>query len=143
MRKLNYEKITTEKFLKEYKGENKSNTHISTCVRVLDELLGGLSKGKITSILGWTGTFKSTMALNISYAAQVQGLNTLYLSLEMSKYDVFANLLSRHSNQFKYKINIPHFDLKKKKLSNAALDYLEKQIIPDYEELPRKNLHSR
>lgn len=81
--------------------------------------------------------------MNIAYSAQVQGLNTLYLSLEMSKYDVFADVLSRHSNQFKYKINIPHFDLKKRELTNGAFEYLEKIIIPDYDKLPRKNLYSR
>lgn len=54
MQQLNYQKITSEKFVKEYKEENKEKTHISTCVMALDKILGGLSKGKITSILGWT-----------------------------------------------------------------------------------------
>ena len=139
--KESYQKFTTEKFLQEYKSKNKYDTCISTCVEQLDNILGGIPKGKVTSILGWTSCFKSTWAINIAYKAQMQGLNTLYLSLEMGEYDVLANLLSRHSNQLKYKYNLAHCDLKRKELREHELEYLESTIIPDYNKLERKSLY--
>ena len=133
-----YDELTDEQYLSICKGENIQKSNISTCVRVLDENLGGIQKGRLTSILGWTGSFKSTWALNIAYAAQLQGMNTLYLSLEMAKYDVRSSLYSRHSNQNKFEIQIPHLDLKQKKSSKKDLEYLETKIIPDYNELTGK-----
>lgn len=124
-------------FLKIYK-RNYTHTNISTCVRQLDELLGGLQKGKLTSILGFTGCFKTTWALNIAYAGQLEGLNTLYLSLEVTKFDVLSNLLSRHSNQPKFEHQIPHMDLKQRKLSLEKEKYLEDIIWPDYDTLRGK-----
>lgn len=133
-----YDELTDDKYLTILTGEKTEKSNISTCVRVLDENLGGLQKGKLTSILGWTGSFKTTMALNISYAAQLQGMNTLYLSLEVSKFDVLSNLYSRHSNQKKFEVQIPHLDLKKRSLNKEELDYLKDKIIPDYNELTGK-----
>lgn len=138
-----YKNITSKDFLEKCKGECQNQSYISTCVRELDKKICGIPKGKITSILGATGCLKSTMATNIAYAAQLQGLNTLYLSLEMVKYNVLSNLLSRHSNQDKFKGKIEHRYMKEYRLREIEIEYLEKVIMPDYYKLPRKSLHSR
>lgn len=80
----------------------------------------------------------TTLALNIAYAAQLREMNTLYLSLEVSKFDVYANLLSRHSNQKKFTTQIPHLDLKQHKLSEQDYEYLKNTIVPDYNSLTGK-----
>lgn len=135
-----YKQLSKEEFMKEYRGEVEKEISISTGVKKIDELTGGIQKGKLTSILGWTGCGKSTWAINIAYLAQNQGLNVVYLSLEMSKYTIIANLLSRHSNSNKYNKQLEHAIIKKRKLSINEEKYLEDIIFPDYDNLPRKDV---
>lgn len=56
----------------------------------------------------------------------------------MSKYDVLYNLLSRHSNQPKFKLQIAHLDLKQHKVTEQDYQYLKNTIIPDYNQLTGK-----
>lgn len=127
--------ISKKEILNGYKGENNK---ISTCVRQLDEQIGGLPKGKLTSILGWTGCMKSIWALSMAYAAQLQGMNILYLSLETTKQEIYANLLSRHSNQMKFKMKIQHRAIRNKDLKKEEREYLKTDIMPDYDNLTGK-----
>lgn len=138
-----YKDMTAIDLLEEYKEKNINRSNISTCVKALDKITGGIQKGKLTSILGATSCFKTTWALNIVYAAQIQGLNTLYFTLEVSKEDIRADLLSRYSNQEKFRFRIEHKDIKQKKLSEEELEYLESEIVPNYENLTRKNIFIR
>ena len=135
---LDYNNITTSNLMNQYENKHIKQSNISTCDRVLDDTLGGLRKGDLTSILGASGCFKTSWALNIAYAAQLKGMNTLYLSLEVSKEDILFNLLSRHSNQEKFTKQIPHWKLKQKTLNQQQLEYLKAQIIPDYDQLKGK-----
>lgn len=133
-----YKNITASSLIEKYENELKNQSKISTCNSVLDEHLGGLPKGKMTSILGVSGAYKTTWATNIAYKAQIQSFNTLYLSLEVSKEDILYNLLSRHSNQEKFKMQIAHQDLKKHRLIGDQLEYLKTQIAPNYDQLKGK-----
>lgn len=138
-----YKKLTAIEFAKKCEEENQKASNITTCVKKLDKLIGGIPKGKMTSILGYTGCLKSTWALNIAYSAQLQGLNTLYLSLEMSEDDILSDLISRHSNQSKFKTKIEHQFLKDKNLLPEELKALKEEIGPDYDNLLRKSFYIR
>lgn len=48
------EVLSPEKLLEVYERANIKKSNLSTCVRQLDEQIGGLQKGKLTSILGYT-----------------------------------------------------------------------------------------
>lgn len=69
----------------------------------------------------------------MAYNGIMQGKNVLYLSLEVTKENVYYNLLSRHSFNSKFKKHIEHLDLKQKKLKDDEFDYLEKEIYPDFQ----------
>lgn len=104
---------------------------LNTGIKRIDEDTGGLQPGTMTTILGFTGSFKTTWALNIAYNAINNDKNVLYLSLEVTKENIMYNLLSRHSLDDKFKVKIEHLDLKHKKLSKTDEDYLFDKIHPD------------
>lgn len=105
---------------------------IKTGVKRIDEDTGGLQPGTITTILGFTGSFKTTWALNIAYNAKLDNKNVLYLSLEVIKENIVYNILSRHSYDSKFNKHIEHLSLKHKKLKPDEKDYFDKEIYPDF-----------
>ena len=111
---------------------------IRTGVKQVDEDTGGLQPGTLTTILGFTGSFKTTWALNMTYNAILDGMNVLYLSLEVTKEKVYFNLLSRHSFESKFKIHIDNSKLKKKQLDEKEFEYLESNIYPDFQKIQGK-----
>lgn len=135
--------MTEERFIKKYNSRSSQNGKIPTGIEQIDKLIGGIQKGKLTSLLGITGSLKSTFALNIGYLAQAQGLNVLYLALEMSQYDIMCNLLSRHSNSGKFGKPLACSDIKNSYLTEEQKRELFTTILPDYNQLPRKNVYCR
>lgn len=133
---ISHEDISN-KLMELYK--NKINeVGIKTSVNQIDEDTGGLQPGTITTILGFTGSYKTTWALNMTYNAIRDNMNVLYLSLEVTKEKVFYSLLSRHSFDDKFKIHIDNSKLKKKQLEDNEFEYLEKEIYPDFLKFPGK-----
>ena len=111
---------------------------LNTGIKRIDSDTGGLQPGTLVTILGFTGSFKTTWALNIAYNAANNEKNVLYLSLEVTKENIMYNLLSRHSVENKFTTHIEHLDLKHKKLSDEDFKYLEHKIYPDYLKLKGK-----
>ena len=107
-------------------------------MKLIDQDTGGLQPASLCTILGFTGSFKTTFALNIAYNAITEGKNVLYLSLEVTKEHIYYNLLSRHSFNSKYKKHIEHLDLKHKSLDEEAYNYLNSTIYPEFKALPGK-----
>ena len=99
-------------------------------------ILVGLQAGTLATILGFTGSFKTTWALNISYNAITAGKNVLYLSLEVTSENIYYNLLSRHSYDNKFKSHIEQSALKLKSVPEEDFKYLEDTIYPDFKQLP-------
>lgn len=131
-----YKDISKE-ILKVYKDKDDSKGY-KTGVPQIDELTGGIKTGTLTTILGWTGSFKTTWAVNIGHQAQIDKANIIYLSLEVPKEDLMFNLLSRHSYLDKFETSIPKDKLMNRKLDEASLNYLEQNVYPDYINLPGK-----
>ena len=63
----------------------------------IDQIVPGVIPKSIFVIAGYTGSLKTTLALNLAYNAIVEGKNVLYLSLEVDKYDVLLNMITRHT----------------------------------------------
>lgn len=101
-------------------------------------LLGGLKLGTLNTILGWTGSFKTTWAINIAYNALYDKANILYLSLEVPKEDLMFNLLSRHSYLDKFTSSIPKDKIMNRKLNEETFNYLKDVVYTDYIKLPGK-----
>lgn len=105
---------------------------IKTGVKVVDESTGGLHSGALTTILGFTGSFKTTWAINMAYNAVQEGKNVCYLSLEVTAEHIFYDLISRHSSESKFKSHLEHLSLKHKKLSPEEYKDFEEKIYPDF-----------
>lgn len=104
---------------------------IPTGVNFIDEMVGGIHKGEISSIAAFAGHCKTTFGVNIAYNALTLGNNILYCSFEVPKESIYSDFISRHSNSSKFKMRIPHYDLKKRKLKPEQWEYTKDVIIPD------------
>lgn len=111
---------------------------IPTGISFVDEITGGIHKGEITSLVAFAGHCKTTLGVNISYNAARTSNNVLYVSFEVSKESVYFDFISRHSNEPKFKMRIPHFGLKKRGLKPEQWEYAKKEIIPDFNNLDGK-----
>lgn len=66
---------------------------VSTGYGELDNLIGGFMPGELITLVGGTGTGKTSYTLNLTYNATVQaGLNTLFVPLEMTHQTVVSRL---------------------------------------------------
>lgn len=109
-----------------------------TGVEEIDKITGGLHLGTVNTIMGYAGSGKTTWGVNIAYNAIMQGFNIIYLSLEVSKEHILYDLLSRHSNESKFKMKLEHRDLKHRKLEKDKEEYLWSTIYPSFLETPGK-----
>lgn len=107
---------------------------LKTGIKEVDDRIGGMNAGTVTTIAGFTSQFKTTWALNIAYYnAYDWGYNIAYISLETPKQDMYWNLLSRHSysdqfNKFQY---ISHDKMRRCALSVDEEDYLYNEVEKD------------
>lgn len=71
---------------------------MSSGIRAIDERIGGMSPGTVTTIAGFTSQYKTTFAVNIAELNSYHfGYNIAYISLETPKNDMYWNFLSCHS----------------------------------------------
>ena len=126
------------KTILDFYNSKKELTGISTGVKRIDNDTGGLQPGTLNTILGFTGSYKTTWAVNIAYNAMVEGKNTLYLSLEVQTESIWFDLISRHSYSKEFKESLEHKLLKKKKLNEAQYNLLSEKVLPSLNKLPGK-----
>lgn len=93
---------TKEDWLNAYEKFEENYHGISTGIRVLDEQIGNL--GGVVTIAAPSGNGKSTFAISLAYNISTQkdsngrGRNVLYISYEMTKFQLQANLVSIESS---------------------------------------------
>ncbi len=112
-------------------------------IDVIDSKIGGLDKGSLNTIAGFTSHFKSTMALNLAYYnTYFNGYNTVLVSLETPKEDVYSNLMCRHSFDPKFSEYefISHQKIKRCELSEAEQSYLFDVVEKDWKDNKRGEL---
>ena len=111
---------------------------IKTNVARIDTDTGGLQPGTLSVILGFTGSFKTTFAVNIAYNAITEGKNVLYLSLEVTKENIYYDLLSRHSSNSNFGTHIEHLSFKQRKLTKKEYNFFENTLVKDFNSIPNK-----
>lgn len=79
-------------------GQRGGPVGLSTGVKKLDELIGGLEDGTLTVLAGATGMGKSAAGAGIGINAAVLGAHTLFLSLEMSVESLGRRALAAAAN---------------------------------------------
>lgn len=106
-----------------------------TGVTEIDKRTGGLHLGTLNVIMGYAGSGKTTWAVNIAYNAAKQNCNIAYISLEISKNNLIADLLSRHSNEPEFKgKTIEHRKIKHRKLTKEEEDFLLNSVYKSFKE---------
>lgn len=76
-----------DKFLEFLYSDNKSNLNFG--IKILDETIGGLYKGELTTIAAKSGVGKTALALQIIRAVVSQNKKVLLISREMSDVQMF------------------------------------------------------
>lgn len=106
---------------------NKDNT-IRFGFNGLDNLIGGMRRGEITTIAGRPGHFKSTMAINIVHNLLSNGYKVLVFNREMKNESMLAKLIVADSDQVDYSrvVTGTYTDKDKKDIANTQKKLLKK-----------------
>lgn len=100
----------------------------------IDEIYPGTTSKSFTVIAGYTGSMKTTLAVNHCFLHMLQGKNVLYFSLEVSEEEILMSLMSL------YTISCTNEPIKKediKKMRNNNKEKFDK-IYTDLMSLPGK-----
>jgi len=101
-----------------------------TFVQPVDELIGGVEIGTMMVLLGFTGHFKTTAAINMLYNnCVVLGYNVAFFTMEVPKEQVSLAILSRHS--FNPKFHSVHPPVKAMSIRKNLLEEDEKKFLFD------------
>lgn len=124
--------------LSEYISQKKDEVLLSTGIKELDDRNVKLSKGKISTVFAYTGSYKTMFCTNVAYNIIKNKGNILYVSLEICKEEMYINFLSRHSNEFGIKIS--HSEIKNNEISEEDKKYLFDAIYPDFKQRYKEHL---
>lgn len=118
---------TAELFSEYYQSKKQQPLGMVTCVKEIDDKIGGIAPGTTMVLAGYVGSYKTTFGLNIAYNnAKKLNYNVCYVSLEMPKEELMFNLLSRHSFEAKFPEYpyIPHDKIRKCLLTEDEEKYV-------------------
>lgn len=113
-------------------NEEIDKTRISTCISKIYELNAAFRKETVNAVMGYIGSYKTMYCTNVSYGTIKSGLNVCYVSLEISRNEMYYNFLSRYSNESIFDRKISHTNIKFKELNDEDKDYLFHTIVPSF-----------
>lgn len=96
----------------------------------LDKRTGGIAKGTICTVLGASGSMKTTTVVNICYNAVKLGKNVAYLSLEESPFQLMNKLMSRVS--FDLGKQLPVKAITQDQLTDQEKKTLKEEVYPHF-----------
>lgn len=106
---------------------------ISTGLRDLDDLTGGLERGKFYILGGRPGMGKSAVALHVAASCAQRGEPVLFVSLEMPPKDMAMRFFS--SALLRRGIRVPYSDMGKGRLDETEFRALV-EVMREHEALP-------
>ncbi|MGL6065003.1 MAG: DnaB-like helicase C-terminal domain-containing protein [Fusobacteriaceae bacterium] len=109
--------------------ENKESLGIKFGVEYLDEMIGGLFQGELTTIAARSGVGKTALALQIMINCMEQGKKVLFISREMTNMQVFMRNITK-------KTGVSVKNMKTKNLDEESW----KKIIKAMEHFSKDNL---
>ena len=119
----------------------KGNCGIKTYIPEIDQIIGSIEPGTLTTIVGYTGHGKTSLALNIAYKAAKSGKNIVYVSLEVPERDLLYDLISLHSTDLKFGISpIPHQSIRQRSLDSKQEENFRK-VAEDFNKTVLPNFH--
>lgn len=114
---------------------NKEEIHgIPFGIDFIDSVYPGTTPNSFTVLAGYTGSMKTTLAVNHCFINMLNGKNVVYFSLEISKEDLIVNLMSL------YTISCTKEPIKRDEINKIKYRDKEKfrQIFKDLMSLPGK-----
>jgi len=110
--------------------ENNDEKGMSFGVKFLDDIIGGLFKGELTTIAARSGVGKTALALQIMLNCMEQGYKVLFISREMSKEQVFMrNITKKTGISTKYMKTKEIDEEDWRKIIEIMSDYSKKNLI--------------
>lgn len=106
----------------------------------IDNVLGGVKYSDMVSLLGYVGQNKSTLLRYIEYKQVMQGLNTMFVTVEMTFESIQNAFYALHANNYQvFGFNKPKITVAKireGRLSEEEKDFLFNEVIPDFNNNP-------
>lgn len=132
-------------FRERYTKSMKESSGLKTYIEPIDDEIGTIPKGAVCTLAGFTGSFKTTAAVNIAVKNALAGKNIAYISLEVSEEDLEYSVLSLFSNDQRFaRAGYRPLELKKirqNKLYEDELNFLCDVLEPEYQRVIKPNFH--
>ena len=104
-------------------------------VEPLDWIVGGMAPGSLAVIGGFTGSLKTTFAIDVLYNAVVElGYNAVFYSFEMTREQLLIRLIVRHAQNKEFRednMDITVSKVIQRKLSPSEQEFLYNKVKPD------------
>jgi RecA/RadA recombinase len=130
-------------FRERYTRSMKNNAGLKTFVDQIDDEIGSIPKGAMCTLAGFTGSFKTTWAVNIAIKNVLEGKKVAYISLEVSKEQLEYSVMSLFSNDTRFtRMGYHPLELKKimqNKLYDDELNFLCDVLEPEYRRVIEPN----
>ena len=147
-KQASFEQDVTEEnisFRERYTRSMKENEGLKTFVDQIDDEIGFIPKGAVCTLAGFTGSFKTTWAVNMAVKNALAGKNIAYISLEITKEQLEYSILSLFSNDQRFTRAgyrpLPHQDIRQNKLSVDDINFLCDVLEPEYRKGLEPNFH--
>lgn len=135
----------TLSFRERYTRSMKDNTGLKTYIDQIDDEIGSITKGSVCTLAGFTGSFKTTWAVNIAVKNALAGKNIAYISLEVTKEQLEYSILSLFSTDSRFSRMgykpLEHQKIRQNKLYEDEINFLCDVLEPEYRRVIEPNLH--
>lgn len=132
-------------FRDRYTKSMKENSGLKTYIDQIDDEIGSITKGSVCTLAGFTGSFKTTWAVNMAVKNAIEGKNIAYISLEVTKEQLEYSILSLYSNDTKFSRMgyrpLEHQKIRQNKLDPDDINFLCDVLEPEYRKTIEPNLH--
>ena len=136
---------STLSFRDRYTRSMRENSGLKTYVDQIDDEIGSIPKGAMCTLAGFTGSFKTTMAVNMAVKNALAGKNIVYLSLEITKEQLEYSILSLFSNDQRFSRMgyrpLEHKKIRQNQLTADEINFLCDVLEPEYRRVIEPNLH--
>jgi hypothetical protein len=135
----------TISFRERYAKRMKENSGLKTYIEQIDDIIGSIPKGSVCTLAGFTGSFKTTWAVNMAVKNALAGKNIAYISLEITQDQLEYSILSLFSNDQRFSKRgfspLEHLSIRQNKLNEDDINFLCDVLEPEYRKVIAPNFH--
>lgn len=132
-------------FREKYTKSMKENVGLKTFIDQIDDEIGFIPKGAMCTLAGFTGSFKTSWAVNMGVKNALLGKNIAYISLEITKEQLEYSILSLFSNDQRFSrmgySPLEHQKIRQNKLTEDEINFLCDVLEPEYRRVIEPNFH--